>query len=63
MPEKMRLSLEHQQQWTCMFYPMLWNISIKPGDEIIVTNQDHEANIGAWRRLKNTWSYYKGMAN
>ena len=23
----------------------------KPGDEIIVTNQDHEANIGAWRRL------------
>ena len=24
---------------------------IKTGDEIIVTNQDHEANIGAWRRL------------
>ena len=24
---------------------------IKPGDEVIVTNQDHEANIGAWRRL------------
>ena len=24
---------------------------MKPGDEIIVTNQDHEANIGAWRRL------------
>ena len=24
---------------------------LKPGDEIIVTNQDHEANIGAWRRL------------
>lgn len=23
----------------------------KPGDEVIVTNQDHEANIGAWRRL------------
>ncbi len=22
-----------------------------PGDEVIVTNQDHEANIGAWRRL------------
>ncbi len=22
-----------------------------PGDELIVTNQDHEANIGAWRRL------------
>ena len=26
---------------------------IKPGDEVIVTNQDHEANIGAWRRLES----------
>ncbi len=25
--------------------------SIKPGDEVIVTNQDHEANISPWRRL------------
>ena len=25
---------------------------MNPGDEIIVTNQDHEANIGAWRRLE-----------
>ena len=24
---------------------------LAPGDEIIVTNQDHEANIGCWRRL------------
>lgn len=24
---------------------------LKPGDEIIVTNQDHEANTGVWRRL------------
>ncbi len=24
------------------------------GDEIIVTNQDHEANSGAWRRLEST---------
>jgi selenocysteine lyase/cysteine desulfurase len=24
---------------------------LRPGDEIIVTNQDHEANIGAWSRL------------
>lgn len=23
----------------------------KPGDELIVTEQDHEANVGAWRRL------------
>ena len=26
--------------------------TLRPGDEIIVTNQDHEANIGAWRRLE-----------
>ncbi len=25
-----------------------------PGSEVIVTNQDHEANIGAWRRLSAT---------
>ena len=24
---------------------------IAPGDEIILTNLDHEANSGAWRRL------------
>ncbi len=24
---------------------------IKPGDEVIVTNQDHEANISPWRRM------------
>lgn len=26
---------------------------LSPGDEIIVTNQDHEANIGAWSRLQD----------
>ncbi len=26
---------------------------LNPGDEVIVTNQDHEANISPWRRLKN----------
>jgi len=25
---------------------------LKPEDEVIVTNQDHEANVGAWRRLE-----------
>jgi len=25
---------------------------LRPGDEIVVTNQDHEANIGAWARLQ-----------
>ena len=24
---------------------------LRPGDEIVVTNQDHEANVGCWRRL------------
>lgn len=27
--------------------------NLKPGDEVIVTNQDHEANIGAWSRLED----------
>jgi len=26
--------------------------ALRPGDEVIVTNQDHEANVGAWRRLE-----------
>ena len=26
---------------------------LNPGDEVIVTNQDHEANISPWRRLKD----------
>jgi len=26
---------------------------LKQGDEVIVTNQDHEANIGAWSRLED----------
>ena len=32
---------------------------LKPGDEIIVTNQDHEANIGVWRRLKDEGAIIK----
>jgi len=28
--------------------------SLSEGDEIVVTNQDHEANIGAWRRLEDS---------
>lgn len=26
---------------------------LQPGDEVIVTNQDHEANIGVWSRLED----------
>ena len=33
--------------------------SIKPGDEIIVTNQDHEANISPWRRLEENGAIIK----
>jgi cysteine desulfurase family protein (TIGR01976 family) len=32
---------------------------IRPGDEVIVTNQDHEANIGAWRRLSEAGAVIK----
>lgn len=27
---------------------------LKPGDAVVVTNQDHEANSGAWRRLADS---------
>jgi cysteine desulfurase family protein (TIGR01976 family) len=27
--------------------------ALRPGDEVIVTNQDHEANVGVWRRLQD----------
>ncbi len=32
---------------------------LKEGDEIIVTNQDHEANISPWRRLSETGAIIK----
>ena len=33
--------------------------SLKPGDEVIVTNQDHEANISPWRRLSEVGAKVK----
>ncbi|MDC0192886.1 aminotransferase class V-fold PLP-dependent enzyme [Pelagibacteraceae bacterium] len=33
--------------------------SLKPGDEVIVTNQDHEANISPWRRLSEVGAKIK----
>jgi len=33
--------------------------SISAGDEIIVTNTDHEANIGAWKRLQQAGALIK----
>ena len=32
---------------------------LKSGDEVIVTNQDHEANIGAWRKLNEIGAVIK----
>ena len=32
---------------------------IRPGDEIIVTNSDHEANIGGWMRLQQAGAVVK----
>ena len=32
---------------------------IRPGDEVIVTNQDHEANISPWRRLSKVGANIK----
>ncbi len=37
-------------QNTYMLSNAVWGI-LKQGDEIIVTNQDHEANSGVWRKL------------
>ena len=33
--------------------------SLQPGDEVIVTNQDHEANITPWRRLSEVGAVIK----
>ena len=33
------------------------------GDEVIVTNFDHEANIGAWMNMENKWYSCEGMGN
>ena len=33
--------------------------AVKPGDEIIVTNSDHEANIGGWTRLAQAGAVVK----
>ena len=32
---------------------------LKPGDEVIVTDQDHEANISPWRRLSEMGAVVK----
>ena len=37
--------------------------SLQPGDEVIVTNQDHEANISPWRRCSEAESKSWEVAN
>ena len=37
---------------TSGLYSAMAAIGLCPGDEVIVTNQDHEANISPWRRLE-----------
>ena len=36
----------------CQFLARAMENNLKPGDEIVVTNFDHELNIGAWRALE-----------
>ncbi len=33
--------------------------ALRHGDEVVVTNQDHEANVGAWRRLSEVGAVIK----
>ena len=46
----------------CQFLARAMEGRLKPGDEIVVTDFDHESNIGPWRRLEErgivikTWS-------
>ena len=36
---------------------------LQSGDEIVVTNQDHEANVGAWVRLRDDGIVVRTWAN
>ena len=37
----------------CYVLAQAFRPQLKPGDEVVVTNQDHEANIGCWERLSD----------
>jgi cysteine desulfurase family protein (TIGR01976 family) len=45
------LTLGPSTTMNCYVLAQAFRPALRPGDEIIVTNQDHEANIGCWRRL------------
>ena len=38
----------------CYVLAQAFRPHLQPGDEVVVTNQDHEANIGCWERLSDT---------
>ena len=44
---------------TTALHSALVAMGIGPGDEVIVTNQDHEANISPWRRLSEVGAKIK----
>ena len=45
------LTLGPSTTLNCYVLAQAFRPVLRPGDEIVVTNQDHEANIGCWRRL------------
>ena len=46
------LTLGPSTTLNCYVLAQAFRPALQPGDEIVVTNQDHEANIGCWRRLE-----------
>jgi len=46
-----QLTLGPSTTMNCYVLAQALRPRLRPGDEIIVTNQDHEANIGCWQRL------------
>ena len=51
MPIWMRSPLVHLPTLNLYILAQSLRHLLRPGDEVVVTNQDHEANVGCWRRL------------
>lgn len=52
--EENSLTLGPSTTLNCYVLAQAMRPRLQPGDEIILTNQDHEANIGYWERLEET---------
>ena len=50
--EESEIVLGHCTTMNFYLLSMALHNQFQPGDEIIITNQDHESNISPWRRLK-----------